>query len=72
MLNDGGAISARSLSQAPDAGTSGAINITAAEALRLNNGSSVTVQTEQADAGDINVNVGKLVHLRNQHRERLV
>jgi large exoprotein involved in heme utilization and adhesion len=72
-LSNGSSISARSLSEDldialsndRDAGKSGQVTLHATDSLRVPNGSSISVETEQADAGDINVNVGNLVHLRN-------
>jgi filamentous haemagglutinin family N-terminal domain len=65
-LRDGSTIAAESKSAAPDAGESGSISITATDTLRLFNGSSVSVKTEQADAGSIDLHVGNLLHLRDQ------
>lgn len=61
-LRDGGTISA--VSRGTQAGKSGNINISATDTLRLVDGSRITVQTDQADAGSIDLKVGRLVHLR--------
>lgn len=73
-LDDGATISAQSssvslndlFSENPEAGKSGNIFIQADNTIRLQNGSSVTVETAQANAGDITVNAGFLVHLRDK------
>jgi large exoprotein involved in heme utilization and adhesion len=49
-----------------EAGLSGSISVTATDTLRLFNGSSISVQTERADAGHITLTVGNLLHLRDQ------
>jgi filamentous hemagglutinin family protein len=73
-LDDGATISAQSssaslndlLSENSKTGKSGTIVIQAYDTIRLQNGSSVTVETAQANAGDITVNAGFLVHLRDK------
>jgi hypothetical protein len=71
-LADGGIISAESTSTDldietnPDTGLSGSISITATDTLQLLNGSSISVQTESANAGNIDLSVGNLLHLRDQ------
>jgi large exoprotein involved in heme utilization and adhesion len=71
-LADGGIISAESTSTDldietnPDTGLSGSIPITATDTLQLLNGSSISVQTESANAGNIDLSVGNLLHLRDQ------
>ncbi len=66
QLADGGRISAESLSSSSNAGKSGTIDINASNTLRIFNGSSVSVETAEADAGNINVDVGFLLHLRDR------
>jgi hypothetical protein len=61
LLHSGSTISAISFG----AGESGAISITALNDLRLFNDSRISVATTQANAGDINLNVGFLLHLRD-------
>uniref|UniRef100_UPI00257F6EA7 hypothetical protein n=1 Tax=Desulfobacter sp. UBA2225 TaxID=1961413 RepID=UPI00257F6EA7 len=46
------------------AGKSGNIFIIVDDTLQINNDSRITVHTEQANAGDITINAGCLVHLR--------
>ena len=77
-LNNGGDISAESsstglnefISEDSEAGKSGDIVIKFNDTLQINNDSSITVQTEQANAGDIKINEkvkeGFLVHLRDK------
>jgi hypothetical protein len=66
-LREGGGISAEStgldLKANPDAGRSGTIFITATDSFQLLNGGRVSVDTEQANAGDIRLNIGTLLHL---------
>jgi large exoprotein involved in heme utilization and adhesion len=50
----------------PEVGRSGSISITARDTFRLFNGGRVSVETAQANAGDIILNVGRLLHLRDQ------
>ncbi len=64
-LRDSSRISSQSTSNALDSGLSGEITIRAAENLRLFNDSHITVATERAGAGDINLDVGFLLHLRD-------
>jgi Large exoproteins involved in heme utilization or adhesion len=64
-LRDGSTIAAESKSAAPDAGESGSISITARDTFRLFNGSSVSVETAQANAGSIDLHVSNLLHLRD-------
>ncbi len=66
QLADGGSISAESLSSRANAGKSGTIDINASDTFRIFNGSSVSVETAEADAGNINVDVGFLLHLRDR------
>ena len=54
------------LKQNSDAGKSGNIFIQADDTIRLQNGSSITVETNEANAGDIIVNAGFLMHLRDE------
>ncbi|XSG85183.1 MAG: filamentous hemagglutinin N-terminal domain-containing protein [Methylohalobius sp. ZOD2] len=74
ILDERAFISARSFAtdsetQAdPDAGKSGDIDIAARDTLRLRNRSAVTVETEEASAGDITLNAGFLVDLQDQSR----
>jgi filamentous hemagglutinin family protein len=71
-LINGSAISAESfstglnISEDPEAGKSGNIVIRVDDTFQINNDSSVTVETAQANAGDITVNAGFLVHLRDK------
>jgi len=65
-LRDGASILSQSTSENPDAGQSGEISIRASDTFRLFNNSQVSVETAQADAGNINLQVGSLVHLRDQ------
>jgi large exoprotein involved in heme utilization and adhesion len=60
-LQDGGRISAESF----DTGLAGQIFIKALDSLRLFNGSQISVATTQANAGDITLEVGNLLHLSN-------
>ena len=46
-------------------GESGTVSIKALKALRLFGGSAISVETTQANAGDIDIQVGDLLHLRN-------
>jgi len=70
-LFDGGSITAESTSTGlnvqndPDAGRSGNIYINVSDTFNLFNGSAVNVATTQADAGDIFLDVGFLLHLRD-------
>jgi len=66
QLADGGSISAESLSPRANAGKSGTIDINASDTFRIFNGSSVSVETAEADAGDIDLDVGFLLHLRDR------
>jgi len=63
---DGSRISSQSTSEARDAGASGSILVRALDSLRLFNDSHISVETEQAHAGDISLEVGFLLHLREQ------
>jgi filamentous hemagglutinin family protein len=69
-LRDGATISAESFGRGlgialhPDAGHSGNISIHASDSLRLFNGSRISVETEEANAGSIDLKVGHLLHLR--------
>jgi filamentous haemagglutinin family N-terminal domain len=63
-LSNGGSISAASFGT----GESGSISITALNDLRLVNGSQISVATTHANAGDIDLKVGKLLHLRESSR----
>jgi large exoprotein involved in heme utilization and adhesion len=71
-LQDGRTISARSettgldIENNPDAGRSGSISITARDNFRLLGGSHVSVETKEVNAGSVDLEVGKLVHLRDQ------
>lgn len=65
-LSNGGSIAAESLSMNPDAGQSGKIVIRASDTFRLFDDSYISVETAQADAGDINLTVGSLLHLPDQ------
>lgn len=65
-LSNGGSIAAESLSMNPDAGQSGKIVIRASDTFRLFDDSHISVETAQADAGDINLTVGSLLHLPDQ------
>ncbi len=73
-LNDGATISASSLGEAlsnvlnenPEAGKAGDIIIQVDDIIQLQKGSSVTVETAQANGGSIEFKVGRLVHLRDQ------
>jgi large exoprotein involved in heme utilization and adhesion len=58
-LQDGGRISAESF----DTGLAGQIFIKARDNLRLVNGSQISVATAQANAGNITLEVGNLLHL---------
>ncbi|MGH8615165.1 MAG: filamentous hemagglutinin N-terminal domain-containing protein [Gammaproteobacteria bacterium] len=64
QLADGGSISAESLSSSSNAGNSGTIDINAST-FRIFNDSTVSVETAEADAGNINLDVGFLLHLRD-------
>jgi large exoprotein involved in heme utilization and adhesion len=72
VLGDEGVINARSTMTGldtennPEAGRSGNIFITARDTFRLFNGGRVGVETAQANAGDIILNVGTLLHLSDQ------
>ncbi|WP_339134325.1 MAG: filamentous hemagglutinin N-terminal domain-containing protein [Candidatus Electrothrix sp. GW3-4] len=61
-LENGGTISAKSSST----GQSGAISIQADDSIEIKDGSSITVQTKQADAGDIEVTAGNMIYLLNK------
>jgi filamentous hemagglutinin family protein len=65
-LRDGSGIFAESFNTNKEAGESGSISITVRDSFRLFNGSSVSVKTEQANAGSIDLQVGNLLHLRDQ------
>ncbi|WP_148278122.1 S-layer family protein [Desulfobacula toluolica] len=71
-LINGSTISAESssaglnITKDPEAGKSGNIVILVDDTLQLDNSSSITVETAQANAGDIMVNAGFLVHLRDE------
>ncbi len=64
-LRDGSRISSQSTSALPNAGRSGEIFIRALDSLRLVNDSQISVETARANAGDINLDVGFLLHLRD-------
>ncbi|MFH0342936.1 MAG: filamentous hemagglutinin N-terminal domain-containing protein [Chromatiales bacterium] len=64
-LRDGASITSESISDSPDAGQSGEIFIRAADSFRLFNDSQVSVKTNRADAGNIDLDVGFLLHLRD-------
>jgi hypothetical protein len=70
-LQNGGSISAEStftgldLEANPGAGQSGTISITATDNFHLLNGGRVSVETAQANAGDITLEVGSLLHLHD-------
>jgi large exoprotein involved in heme utilization and adhesion len=72
VLGDESAISASSIMTGldtendPETGRSGSIFITARDTFRLFNGGRVGVETAQANAGDIILNVGTLLHLQDQ------
>jgi large exoprotein involved in heme utilization and adhesion len=57
--------SSESLGTRSDAGESGRIFVRARDSLRLFDGSRVSVKTDRADAGDITLEVGDLLELRN-------
>ncbi|MEZ5581954.1 MAG: hypothetical protein R3F37_03480 [Candidatus Competibacteraceae bacterium] len=71
-MKDGATISARSSSESldigenQDVGKAGNVIIQAYDEIQLENGSSITVETSQADAGDIQVTAGSLVDIRDQ------
>jgi large exoprotein involved in heme utilization and adhesion len=65
-LSNGARISAESLFRSTS--KSGNIFIKALDNLRLVNGSQISVATTQADAGDITLEVGNLLHLSNDSR----
>ncbi len=73
-VNDGGEILAGStlvsldLLADPDSGKSGSIIINASESLQLLNGGNISVQTTEANAGSIDLQIGKLVLLRDRGR----
>jgi filamentous hemagglutinin family protein len=67
-LSDGGSITAASESSDQQAGESGSIFITATDTFQLVNGGEVSVETARANAGSIEIEVGELVHLRNNSR----
>jgi filamentous hemagglutinin family protein len=58
-------INSASVSTRSDAGESGRIFVRARDSLRLFDGSRVSVETTRADAGDITLEVGDLLELRN-------
>ena len=60
-LQDRGRISAGGIG----AGLAGQIFIKALDNLRLVNGSLISVATDQANAGDVTLEVGSLLHLRD-------
>jgi large exoprotein involved in heme utilization and adhesion len=62
-LRDGGSISVESLGT----GRSGNIFIRASDTFRLFNDSRVSVETALADASDIALDIGLLLHLRDSH-----
>ncbi|MGH8535815.1 MAG: filamentous hemagglutinin N-terminal domain-containing protein [Gammaproteobacteria bacterium] len=64
-LRDGASITSESRSGASDAGRSGEIFVKATDSFRLFNDSQISVKTAQADAGDISLDVGFLLHLRD-------
>ncbi len=64
-LRDGASITSESRSDRSDAGRSGEIFIQAADSFRLFNDSQVSVETNRADAGNIDLDVGFLLHLRD-------
>ncbi len=66
ILLDDASITSESTSDSPDAGRSGEIFIQATDSFRLFNDSQVSVQTQQAVAGDITLHVGFLLHLREE------
>ncbi len=63
-LSDRGGIFATSLSSS-DSAVSGNIFIQARDSLRIFDRGEISVETTQANAGDINLNVGTLLHLRD-------
>ncbi|MGH8654905.1 MAG: hypothetical protein ACREYE_23295 [Gammaproteobacteria bacterium] len=63
-LSNRGGIFARSLGSS-DSAISGNIFIQAQDSLRIFDQSRISVETRQANAGDINLNVGNLLHLRD-------
>jgi len=64
-LRDGASITSESTSVESDPGRSGEIFIRATDSFRLFNDSQVSVKTNQADAGNIDLDVGFLLHLRD-------
>lgn len=62
-LNNDAAISAQSLGIGQNSGRSGNIVLQADDSLKLNKGSRITVETEQADAGEIIVKARNLIYL---------
>jgi filamentous hemagglutinin family protein len=75
ILNDGGSISARSMSdnvdplllkENPEPGKSGTITIHVDDTIRLQNGSNITVETRQSNAGNIKLDAGYLIHLMDE------
>jgi large exoprotein involved in heme utilization and adhesion len=72
ILHDGSTISARStttgldIENNSDAGRSGSISITARDNFSLLRGSSVSVETDEANAGSVDLEVGSLVFLSDQ------
>lgn len=69
QLDGGASISAESTGTGLDLeigeGQSGNIKITATDSLRIFDESSVSVKTDEADAGNIDLKAGFLLHLRN-------
>lgn len=66
-LLNGGEIEARSDGR-NDSAQSGNLSIRADDTIRIFNGSSINVETRQARAGDIALNAGFLLHLRDNGR----
>lgn len=64
-LSGGSAITASSLSRNSNAGRSGGITVSAVELLRLRENSRISVSTQEANAGSINIQVRDVFHLIN-------
>jgi large exoprotein involved in heme utilization and adhesion len=62
-LRNSGRISSRSTSASPDAGRAGEIFIQAGDSFRLFNDSHLSAETAQANAGNLNIQVNKLLLL---------